>query len=153
MLRLAFVANWCYGYPPYKWQNILFTIGTKCSWKNMAWLTCFNRIKICQCYAIPLNDDTKLIYECFIVKSQHRWQMSVCEVFEIIRSGGYLIMNFFLEKPRTSNYGKKSRNHLILKCSSNVTMDNEFIIFWDKFLKHFSLEFQQLNWFCQIFDA
>jgi hypothetical protein len=45
-----------------------------------------------------LNDDTKLIYECFIVNSQHRWPMSVCEVFEIIRSGGYFILFFFSPK-------------------------------------------------------
>jgi len=45
--------DWCYQYPPYRWQSILLTIRTKCSWKNMAWRTCSNRVKICQCYAIP----------------------------------------------------------------------------------------------------
>ncbi len=50
----------------------------------------------------------------FIVKSQHMWQMSVYEVFEIVRSGGYLILYFFLQKP--SSYGK------IIKESPNIEM-------------------------------
>jgi hypothetical protein len=37
--------------------------------------------------------------------------------------------------------------------SSSVIVDSEFFFFGDKFVKHFSLEFQQLNWFCQVFGT
>jgi hypothetical protein len=80
--------------------------------------------------------------------------MSVYEVFEIIRSGGYFILYFFPQKPILTVIEKKSRTHPILKSSPSVTVDDsEFIFFGDKFVKHFSLQFQQLNWFCQSFDA
>jgi fatty acid-binding protein DegV len=71
--------------------------------------------------------------------------MSVCEVFEIIRSGGYFILYFFSSKTHSSSYGKKINAHPILKSSPSVTVDSEFIFFGDKFVKHFSLQFQQLN--------
>jgi hypothetical protein len=37
---------------------------------------------------------------------------------------------------------KKSRNRPILKCSPSVTVDCEFFFLGDKFVKHFSLQFQ-----------
>jgi hypothetical protein len=50
----AFATDWCYGYPPYRWQSILFIpLEQNALEKNMAWLTCFNGVKICKCYAIP----------------------------------------------------------------------------------------------------
>jgi len=55
--------------------------------------------------------------------------MSVCEVFEIIRSRGYFILYFFSPKPHSNSYGKKSRTHPILKSSPSVTVDSEFIFF------------------------
>jgi hypothetical protein len=72
--------------------------------------------------------------------------MSVCEVFEIIRSGGYFILYiFFPESPEPTVMEKKSRTHPILKSPPSVTMDSDFIPFWDKFVKHLSLQFQQLH--------
>ncbi len=130
--------------------------------KNMAWLTCSNRIKICQCYAIPypkivissfLNDDTKLIYECFIVKNQHRWRMSVYKVFEIIRSGAYFILYFFPPKAHSNSYGKRINNPPSIEKLTKCYCWQWVHFFWDKFVKHFSFQFQQLNWFCQSFDA
>jgi hypothetical protein len=55
--------------------------------------------------------------------------MSVCEVFEIIRSGGYFILYFFSSKTDSSSYGKKINAHPILKSSPSVTVDSEFIFF------------------------
>jgi len=71
----------------------------------------------------------------------------------LIRTYGYLIMYSIFQKPRTSGQGKKSINHPILKCSPNVIMEREFINLWGHIVKHFSLEFQQLNWVCQVFDV
>jgi hypothetical protein len=55
--------------------------------------------------------------------------MSVYEVFEIIRSGAYFILDFFPPKAHSNSYGKKSRTHPILKSSPSVTVDSEFIFF------------------------
>jgi len=73
----------------------------------------------------------------------HFWPGLIARL--LIRTLGYWILYSFFQKPKTSSSGKKSRNHPILKCSPSVTVESEFILFWGHIVKHFSLEFQQLN--------
>jgi hypothetical protein len=73
----------------------------------------------------------------------HFWLGPIAHL--LIRTRGYSILDFVFQKPKTIGYGKKSRNHPILKCSTSVIVDCEFILFWGHIVKHFSLEFQQLN--------
>jgi hypothetical protein len=49
----------------------------------------------------------------------------------LIRTGGYLILYYVFQKPKTKGSGKKSRNHPKLTWSPSVIVDNEFILFGD----------------------
>ncbi len=78
---------------------------------------------------------------------------------------GLLAISCMLAKSFAQKLYSNSRkmNHQLWKKNQGTTQywNVHQVLMWtmslffcgDKFIKHFSLEFQQLNWFCQVFDA
>ncbi len=53
----------------------------------------------------------------------------------------------------TSSYAKKIKEPPDIEMHQMLLWTVSSFFFGDKFVKHFSLEFQQLNRFCQVFGA